>query len=72
MKFEVWNEGYACTGNSGTAQFLGTEEADSFQEACKKALIRNGWNMSYYDEENNRYWGCWFFDNEVDARKSFG
>lgn len=72
MKFEVWIEGYACTGNSGTAEFLSIEEADSFSEACKKALIRNGWDMSYYDEERNQYWGCRFFDNEIEARKSFG
>jgi hypothetical protein len=72
MEFEIWNEGYACTGNSGIAQFLGLEEGKNFSEACKKALIRNGWDMSYYDEECNQYWGCRFFDNEFEARKSFG
>ena len=31
--FNLWIEGYACTGNSSTASFLGTYEADSFENA---------------------------------------
>ena len=57
-------------------------EGISFQQACVKALNELNWDMlytgaqgcgsSYYDIGNNSYWGCRFFDNEVDARKSFG
>jgi hypothetical protein len=70
--FEVWNEGYAATGQQEKAQCLGTFEAETFQEACKNALIELKWDMSYYDEEDNSFWACRFFDNEKDARKSFG
>ena len=72
MKYEVWNEGYSATGESGTAQFLGVHEVDTFKEACKKALIANDWEMEYYNEKTNTYWGCSFYDNETDARKNFG
>lgn len=78
QKFEVWSEGYAATGQSGNAQRLtiGNEdtlwEGESFQKACENALRTLEWDMSYYDKKRNTYWACRFFENEVDARKSFG
>ena len=70
LKFEVWLEGYKATGESRQAEFLGIHEASSFQEACKNAIKE--WQDEFYDEENNSYWGCGFFDNEIDARERFG
>tara|TARA_R110000744_G_scaffold242781_1_gene359840 strand:+ start:2526 stop:3005 length:480 start_codon:yes stop_codon:yes gene_type:complete len=72
LKFEVWSEGYRATGERGTAQFLGTYEAETFKEACKIALKDKGWDLDSYDEINNTYWACRFFDSEDKARKSFG
>lgn len=77
-KFEVWVEGYACTGESGTAQRIARKgentiwEGRSFQEACENALKTLDWDMDYYNTEVNTYWGCSFFDNESEARKLFG
>lgn len=78
-KYEIWNEGYTATGESGGAQQLTREngdnlfEGETFKEACKNALIELDWDMDrYYDEERNTFWACRFFDNETDARKSFG
>lgn len=77
-KHQVWNEGYATSGESGTAQILTREngnslwEGNTFQEACENALITLNWDMRYYDKQRNTYWGCRFFDNEAQARKSFG
>ena len=71
--WDVWLEGYAATGEHGTAQCLQREVvADTFPEACRLALGNKGWDMSYYTASNNTYWGCHFFDNGEDARKSFG
>jgi hypothetical protein len=71
--FEVWNEGYAATGEHGTAQYLGRFEAENFQKACMRAMKELDWDINtYYDVVKNSFWGCRFFDNEVDARKSFG
>lgn len=71
-EFSVWSEGYCCTGQTGTAQYVGKGIGNTFQEACKDALLKKKWDMSYYDEKRNTYWGCAFYDNEIDARKNFG
>jgi hypothetical protein len=72
-KFEIWNEGYAASGGSGKAQYLGSFEADTFQEACMKAMKELEWDIdTYYDPAKNSFWDCRFYNNEVDARKSFG
>lgn len=78
-KYQIWSEGYQVTGNQGTAQrltFTKNEdtmwEGETFQKACENALKVLKWDMSYYDAKRNTYWACRFFDNEADARKSFG
>jgi hypothetical protein len=77
--YEVWTEGYAATGEHGTAfqLTLSTElrtkwRGDTFEEACRNAMKSLEWDMSYYDPGRNTYWACRFYDNEKDARKSFG
>ena len=71
--FSLWMEGYAVTGNSSKAEFLGNIEAESFGEACDK------WASTLTQPEYYRrtgecasYWGCRIYDNEDDARKFFG
>ena len=71
MKYEVWMEGYAATGDCGTATRLGSFEAASFKQACEKAIQVNKM-QKHYDPSRNTYWGCRMFDNERAARKSFG
>lgn len=70
--YEVWMEGYATNGEYDEAQYLGKHSAESFKEACENAVEELGWGMNYYNNQNNTFWGCKFFDNEIDARKSFG
>lgn len=64
-KFEVWTEGYICTGAKVGATFHGVFEGNTFKEAVKKAF--KGKN-----ESEASYYGCRVFDNEKDARKAFG
>ena len=71
-KFNIWEEGYACTGESGTAQFLGSVYAETFKEACDKFVAKHPEYREYYDPEKLAIWGCRLFDNESDARKCFG
>lgn len=69
--FQIWCEGFAITGNFGTAQLLGKYEAETWDEAVQKyrkdnpgrIKVQGKWYMD---------WGCRLFDNEADARKSFG
>ena len=66
--FEVWCEGFESSDGRGTALFMGKFNAESFAGACCQAVA----DHSYLDKDNLRYWGCRLFDNEIDARKSFG
>jgi hypothetical protein len=70
MKYEIWIEGYRVTGNSSDATLLGTQEGQTFKEACIAYVKRT--RQTDYNEERNSIWGCRLFDNEIDARKSFG
>lgn len=84
MKYTVWVEGYVATGQRRTAYCLGTTEADNFIEAAKKLwrekyLSAYGGDLHKADEDFSIsrkgipcIWGCRCFDNEADARKSFG
>jgi hypothetical protein len=69
--FEIWSEGYACTGERGDATYLGSVKANSFKEACDK-LFSSEEHKVYYNSEKLTYWGCKLFDNKSDARRSFG
>lgn len=64
--FYVWREGYACTGEYQEDRYLGAYEAGSFVDACKKAMTANAYSeediAKYYDEDNNTFWGCHFYE----------
>jgi len=75
--FEVWSEGYAATGDISTANFWGTAEAETFQEACEKLLGKDLDrtdipDRDFYRAKRPSVWGCRLFDNEAEARKTFG
>lgn len=67
-KYEIWREGYKTTSENDTAHWFGIFHGDSFKEVCDRALGQT----RYYNPETMTYWGCRLFDNEEDARKSFG
>jgi hypothetical protein len=68
MKYQIWSEGYQATGESSGAYKHGELEANNFKEACDNFFNDD----KYYNSDKLTYWGCRLFDNEVDARKSFG
>jgi len=70
--FDIWAEGYRATGQSSGATYLGSEKAETFRQACKKHARKDSQFNYYFNEESMTYWGCKLFDNERDARKSFG
>ena len=71
--YAVWMEGYCTQGNSSKAKMIGMSRADSFQEACEVAYTdKDGKVDELFDPERLTYWGCRLFDNEREARKSFG
>jgi hypothetical protein len=71
-RYQVWLEGYAATGERGTAQFFGTHRARSFTEAVEYFVEVRKLNPELFDKGRLMYWGCRFYDNERQAREHFG
>jgi hypothetical protein len=71
IRFQIWREGYESTGEHGTATYFGTWLAESFDQAVKYA---NELRNLGAEKTGNHWivWGCRLFDNEKDARLSFG
>lgn len=83
--YEIWSEGYAATGERAPAYLHCEIEANSFDEAVEKAnkefnlgaeryTRANFINENAYNNRRSNWniWACALFDNETDARKSFG
>ena len=70
--WQVWVEGFVVTGESGKAQLMGETEAKTFGEACRIVFSKTREHAMYFDPVRLTYWGCRLFDNETDARRSFG
>ena len=73
-KYEIWEEGYLCIGQEAHARLLGCGYGRNFKEACEDYMKHhpnsNMWVIN--PEEKMGGYACKIFDNEVDARKSFG
>lgn len=72
--WQVWTEGYAATGEHGTATYHGEVRAETFDQACRIIL---GDSLDLKEDGSFRYpypsvWACRCYDNEADARKAFG
>lgn len=73
--FNVWTEGWAANEGRFGATFMGSVEAENLVDACKKLRQKGGPASARYwriEEKAAYYYGCKAFDNERDARKSFG
>lgn len=85
-EFEIWMSGFAITGNQQGAQFIGKAKGETFKEACQNYEYPEdilGWNKEVIVHKGDKLkldahydwpsiWACKLYDNEVDARKSFG
>lgn len=70
-KFDIWSEGWCANEGVSPAHLVarGVEGTD-FTDACK----RHYKNDELFDIRGDRpcYWGCGLYDNEAEARRSFG
>lgn len=71
-KFEIWSEGFAATGEKGTACFHGVGEGVNFRDAVMNYSYWHPDFRSYFDAERLTYWGCKLYASETTARASFG
>jgi hypothetical protein len=70
--FEVWTEGYVATGEHGTAKFWGSWWAEDLRGAADQVFSDDPDLGRHYNRERLQVWACRIFDNEADARKSYG
>mgnify|MGYP001558715694 CR=1 FL=1 len=68
----VWIEGWRDNGGGADATFKGYGVGHDLQEAIKELSDRAQLHIHKKDINRLMVWGCRFFDNEADARKSFG
>jgi hypothetical protein len=66
--YTIWAEGFATNGMSGGASYYGQGWGKSFEEACANRFRGD----RLYNADTNTYWGCRLFQDEGDARASFG
>jgi hypothetical protein len=72
-KYQIWSEGYSCTVDYSGASFICEEQGNTFAEACITAHSKGKFEgYGNFDPKALSLWGCHLFDNEADARKSFG
>lgn len=67
-EYNIWSEGFIVMEGRSGAHYHGKIKANSFKEACDNFFK----NDSLYSPERMTYWGCKLFDNEQEARKSYG
>lgn len=70
-KFDIWAEGYSATGEGGKACHFGSAYGKDFKEACI-TFFSTGSRPGWFNPDRMTHWGCRLFDNEQDARRSFG
>ncbi len=69
---EVWSEGFAATGQSGTATCYGRFPGETFRDAVIAWRTTLGNDAEFVELERLSFWCCRLFDNEAQARESFG
>jgi len=84
--FQIWMEGFSASGDQSDAQLVGTGNGETFDDAVRdymnrtpdhgitaNTMSRYATSEAYEKRRSNwNIWACDLFDNEADARKSFG
>ena len=70
----LWVEGFAVTGERQGASMIGTYEATDLDDAVKQYMETHKGDVDWdrFGRGRHAIWACEIFDNEGEARKSFG
>ncbi|PGK51961.1 hypothetical protein CN918_29665 [Priestia megaterium] len=71
-EFEIWCEGFHTSDGKSGAFFQGYSHGVDLKDACMNLAKIDYPFATNFDEDRMTWWGCRIFDNECDARKSFG
>lgn len=69
-QWQIWMEGWRVTGEHHRAQWVGDGVGETFREAVLEWYSRT--KDKHFNVVEFTIYGCRLFDNETDARKSFG
>lgn len=71
---QLWIEGLCATGEYEQAQFLGTYNAKDLDDAVNQYISqkRDDVELNKFGNGRHAIWGRELYDNEKDARQSFG
>jgi len=75
IKIELWQEGFSATGQSSDACKIGEYMAENFDDAMEQYMAENpNTKIDKQGSGSGNYssWAMRIFDNEKQARKSFG
>jgi len=72
--WEVWTEGYRDTGKQESAVYHGRYCGVTFEDALVrfKDSLDSKKTRRLVNIRKGTFWGCRFFNNEIDAREAFG
>ena len=54
--YDIWSEGYAATGESGSAWYVGRVYAESFKEACDAYAASDERFKNFYNSDRLTHW----------------
>lgn len=73
-KITLWMQGFSATGQAEGASMIGSYEATDLDDAVKQYMETHKGEVEWdrYGRGRHAIWACEIFDNEEQARKSFG
>ena len=72
-EFIIWQEGFNCSDGHGQACIWNKGSGKTFEHAILK-ILKDIEELTLYRIKDGKFccWGCDFYDNEKDARETFG
>ncbi len=72
--YSIWCEGFATTGQYGTAFYVGDSFGSNFEDAVRNYFHNHPDRKEslLFDDITLKCWGCNLFPEEKKARKNFG
>ena len=70
--YDIWIEGYICTGARAGARFLAAHEGTDFEDACirfSKTPAAEG--LGDFNEQDLSFWGRGLYKTQEEAVKNF-
>ena len=71
-EYQIWSEGFRVMEGSSGAILHGHAKGVDLNDACKNLAKKDKEFAKNFSADRMAWWGCKIYDNETDARKTFG